>query len=108
MFDSLTRSEARQLSECLVRATQRFNGSATALIRTGHLVEAAAHMAALSEATNLVLDLTHERAQTALAAEPCGCWSATRLGSCIHGKLDGCTCDGIAGSHRPSCAWAMR
>jgi hypothetical protein len=23
-------------------------------------------------------------------------------------RLDGCTCDAIAGSHRPSCQWAMR
>ena len=24
------------------------------------------------------------------------------------GRLDGCTCDAIAGSHRPSCIWAAR
>ena len=97
MFDQLTTTEARELSGKLLRSTYRLNGEAHALLATGETVKAAGAMGTMAEQSELLLDLTHFRAQRAARPAPI--------------QLDGCTCRTCGFDDCPggtTCAWAAR
>lgn len=71
MFDKLTANERRQLCDRLISSSKRLNGSAATLLHLGRTIDACAAMGALTESTELVLDLTAVSARATLAEKAC-------------------------------------